>query len=140
MKSKGFTLLETTIVLALAFLFLLLSFYFAPRSSAQFKEEQFMQNLTSKLDKAAMQGKEHHQIVRAFFGKEDVQILVGRKTEELEYPPTLIKYGAESVYISPSGVTRPTTIPLVSKKGHYSYNLIFELSFGGVYRVTKQEW
>ena len=68
MKSRGFTLLETTIVLALAFLFLLLSFYFAPRSSAQFKEEQFMQNLTSKLDKAAMQGKEHHQIVRAFFG------------------------------------------------------------------------
>ena len=55
MKSRGFTLLETTIVLALAFLFLLLSFYFAPRSSAQFKEEQFMQNLTSKLDKAAMQ-------------------------------------------------------------------------------------
>lgn len=133
-------MLETTIVLALACLFLLLSFFLAPRSSAQIKEEQFMQNLTSKLDKAAIQGKEHHQIVRAFFGKEDVQILVGRKTENLAYPPTLIKYGAESVYISPSGVTRPTTIPLVSKKGHYSYNLIFELSFGGVYRVAKEEW
>lgn len=140
MKNKGFTLLETTIVLALACLFLLLSFFLAPRSSAQIKEEQFMQNLTSKLDKAAMQGKEYHQIVRAFFGKEDVQILVGRKTEKLEYPPTLIKYGAENVYISPSGVTHPTTITLVSKKGHYSYNLIFELSFGGVYRVAKQEW
>lgn len=139
MKNKGFTLLETTIVLALACLFLLLSFFLAPCSSAQIKEEQFMQNLTSKLDKAAMQGKEHHQIVRAFFGKENVQILIGRKTEKLEYPPTLIKYGAESVYISPSGVTRPTTITLVSKKAHYSYNLIFELSFGGVYRVAKQE-
>lgn len=140
MKNKGFTLLETTIVLALAFLFLLLSFCFAPRSSAQIEEKQFMQNLTSKLDKAAMQGKERHQMVRAFFGKEDVQILVGRKAEKLEYPATLTKYGAESVYISPSGVTRPTTIPLVSKKGHYSYNLIFELSFGGVYRVIKRSW
>ncbi|WP_081035611.1 prepilin-type N-terminal cleavage/methylation domain-containing protein [Ligilactobacillus araffinosus] len=34
MKNKGFTLLETTIVLALACLFLLLSFFLAPRSSA----------------------------------------------------------------------------------------------------------
>lgn len=140
MKNRGFTLLETTVVLALAFLFLLLSFWFAPQSSVQIKEEQFMQNLTSKLDKATMQGKERHQIVRAFFGKEDVQIQVGRKTEKLKYPPTLTKYAVESVYISASGVTRPTTIPFVSKKGHYSYNLIFELSFGGVYRATKQQW
>lgn len=140
MRNKGFTLLETTIVLVLAFLFLLLNFSFAPRSSAQIKEEQFMQNLTSKLDKAAMQGKERHQVVRIFFGKENVQILVGRKTEKLKYPSTLTKYGAESVYISPSGVTRPTTIPLVSRKEYYSYNLIFELGFGGAYRVTKQQW
>lgn len=139
MKSSGFTLLEAVIVLALAGLFLLIGFRISPQSSTQIKEEQFIQNLTGKIDEKVIEGKNKQETVRLFFGEKKVQVIVGKKAEILKYPESLYKYGAEKVYISPSGVTRPVTIPLISKKQHYVYKLIFELSFGGVYRVTKNK-
>lgn len=140
MINKGFTLLETTIVLGISFFILMLGFTFSQQSSVQIKEEQFIQNLTSEIDKNVMKGKENHRIVRIFFRKNKVEIQCGNVYNVLNYPKTLSKHGAESVYISPSGVTRPATIPLVCSEKRYSYNLIFELSFGGVYRVSKEQW
>ena len=87
-----------------------------------------------------MKGKEEHRTVRIFFGRNRVEVQCGNFQDTLDYPKTLYKYGAKSVYISPSGVTHPVTIPLVCKERHYSYDLIFELGFGGVYRVSKRQW
>lgn len=140
MTSKGFTLLETTIVLGISVFLLLLGFFFSPQTSTQIREEQFIQNLTSEVDKVVLKGKEEHRIVRIFFGKSRVEVRCGDFQNILEYPKTLYKYGAKSVYISPSGVTQPVTISLVCKDRHYSYDLTFELSFGGVYRVSKRQW
>lgn len=140
MKSKAFTLLESVIVLALTRLFLLVGFKFSFQSSTQIKEEQFIQNLIGKINEKVIEGKNKQKTVRLFFDEKRVRMMVGKKTEILEYPASLYKYGAEKVYISPSGVTHPVTIPLISKKYHRAYNIIFELSFGGVYRIAKSKW
>lgn len=138
MKSKAFTLMEMTIVLFLTALLLLIGFKISQKSQNQFIEEQFIQNLTTKINEKLTYGRNHQKYIKLVFLDDKVVMYDGTThVEKYQYPKTLTVHGVRTEMLSATGVTRPQTIQFVNHKEKYGYDLIFELSFGGTYRVRK---
>lgn len=138
MKNKGFTLAEMTIVLLITSLILLIGFNFSKRTRQQLIEEQYIQNLVETMNTSMIEGRNESKSVFFRFEPSGVNIYMGGKYIKRPLPKTLKYYGTERVSISNKGVTMPKTIVISEIHNHYEYRIVFELSFGGTFRVYKK--
>ncbi|WP_290033670.1 prepilin-type N-terminal cleavage/methylation domain-containing protein [Ligilactobacillus cholophilus] len=137
MKNKGFTLFETIVVLLLTSLILIISICISKNTQKTLVEEQYMQNLTETMNTLLIEGKNKRQAVVFQFGRNEASCYIGGKYIHRPYPNSLTVYGYKYIWVSYKGMTKPQTIEIVEKNHRYSYRIIYELSFGGVFRVEK---
>ena len=137
MRIKGFTLIEMIIVLMISSIIIFLGFTISQNTKNEIQEEQYLQNLSAQINENIIEGRNRRQTVYFRFNADNVICYIGGKYKNYPYPKTLIHHGTERVNISNTGVSSPKTIIISRKNGRLKYHLIFELSFGGTFRVYK---
>ncbi|GBG94662.1 hypothetical protein LFYK43_11210 [Ligilactobacillus salitolerans] len=137
----AFTLTEVVIVLLLTVSIELLEFAPSLNAIKSMKEDEFWHNF--RQDWSSLVLSAHQQKVAAHLRLTDqeVRFIIGPKPLRvvvLPVPETLHLLGGskeEEVYVQ--GGTQPQTISFYSDVDQLKYSIIFQLGYGGQYRVEK---
>lgn len=140
-KKTGFSLLEMSIVLFLIALICILQFVPSSETTNKMAEEEFWLNFRQNWTSLVVRSHRQKTAGLALFLNHSVQFTSGTDTadkKQIALPKTMhVQGGKREEKIYANGGTQPQTIKINSDLGGASYNIIFELGFGGQYRVQK---
>lgn len=143
MKSRGFTLVETLLVLALVTLIISFSFPSLYRSRQNVAEREFWSGLRQQWQAAQVRAKTKQLATAVTYDSDEHQIefswiegseLIKRR---LTVPDTLLVRKFENFRMHENGYTKPRTEEFYSSLHHRTYYMRIQLAWGG-YRIEEE--
>jgi len=140
MQLKGFTLLETSLVLLISCFIFWLGFTLDQQTVEALREENFFRELRAEWAGQFYRAIQKNYPVNVIFLEDHVSFFQGDKPEKvIKYPRTLKHVGPPRQYLlSGTLAVHPQTETFRSTLGK-NYSLRFQLGYGGQYRIVEKK-
>jgi prepilin-type N-terminal cleavage/methylation domain-containing protein len=141
-KKRGFTLLETSVVLGLMTIILVIGWDVNLGFSQKYQEDQFWQAFRQNWSYMILKGRQEHERSRACFFPKYVLFKINMTEQiiRLEYPKTMKLVGGQcDETVSSSGVAQAQTVRISSTLPVKYYDVKFQVGYGGQYDLQKGE-
>lgn len=140
MRFKGFTLIETSLVLLISCFLFWLGFILNQRTVKNLREEAFFRELRAEWSGEFYQAIQKNYPVNVIFFADRVSFFRGDKPDKIiRYPKTLKHLGPPRQYLlSGTLALHPQTETFCSTLGK-NYSLRFQLGYGGQYRIVEKK-
>lgn len=140
MQVKGFTLLETGLVLMIGCLLIFIGFSVERSTVAALREENFFRELRAEWSSEFYRALQKNYVVDVVFFTDRVSFYQGDKPDKvILYPKTLQHLGYSQQYLLDGTLAlRPQTETFRSTLGK-EYSVRFQLGYGGQYRIVEKK-